>query len=63
VDALLDLGLWVVEVDVSEEAAVCASYRFPSTGVTANRAQSIAASKRAGAWVGRGGKTESIDSL
>jgi hypothetical protein len=63
VDALLDLGLWVVEPDVSEEGAVCASYRFPSTGETASKAQSVAASMRAGTWVGRGGKTGAIDSL
>jgi hypothetical protein len=63
VDALPDLGLWVVELGVSEELAACGSDCFPSTGLTASKTQSIAASTRAGACVEEGGKTGSIDSL
>jgi hypothetical protein len=48
-EALPDFfGGGVVEVVVSEELEACASYRFPSTGETASRAHSTAASVRAG---------------
>ena len=57
-------GLWVVEVGVSEEAEDCGgSDRFPSTGETASKAHSAAASTRAGTCVERGGKTGLIDSM
>ena len=56
-------ALCEAEVAAVEDPELCWSYRFPSTGATASKAQSAAASTQTGLRVGRGERIGSIDSM
>jgi hypothetical protein len=63
VDSPLFFVLCFVEVVVSEDFAPGSSHRFPSSGETANKAQSTVANTRADPCLGRGERTGFIVSM